>query len=279
MYGGSVGNSYNLLNNNDCYTTSSSSIVSSAPTTPLIYNSSNYDLISQQQGSNPNTSGNQMGSGSTSYDLLGGSSGASILDYSGISAGLTGQLYQNYSQKMSTPTSTSNLLSQNMDNNSNDGVLSVRMSPSASCSSSSTAMLQNQNQSQQTANSSSANNFMSYDTQSLDQQRKTIDDQLKQLDGELLSKVSELTFIQQQHIQLQQQQNMNLKSKNAFLLTSSDMRASSLSLSGRNQKPGNLSNSQLTSTNSMQALPGRDLNGNSSFYDDDIIINEQEVFY
>lgn len=272
-----MGNSYNLLNNNDCYTTSSSSIVSSAPTTPLIYNSSNYDLISQQQGSNPSTSGTQMGSGSTSYDLLGGSSGASILDYSGISAGLSGQLYQNYGQKMSTPTSTSNILSQNMENNNNDGVLSVRMSPSASCSSSSTAMLQNQ--SQQTTNSSSTNNFMSYDTQSLDQQRKTIDDQLKQLDGELLSKVSELTFIQQQHIQLQQQQNMNLKNKNAFLLTSNDMRASSLSLSGRNQKSGNLNNSQLTSTNSMQALPGRDLNGNCSFYEDEITINEQEVFY
>lgn len=205
--GNSVGNTYSLLNNNDCYTTSSSSIVSSAPTTPLIYQSTNYDQLLPPTSSGVSKNGQMSNAGTSnnSYDLLGGN-GNSILDYSGLTAaGIYG--HPNYGQKMPTP--------------------NVGMSPNTSCSSTTTAILQSQQQQ------------INYD-QSLDEQRKTIDDQLKQLDGALLSKVSELTLIQQQHIQLQQQQNRNLKSKNARLLTTSrdSSRASSLSLCGPGPGPG-----------------------------------------
>ena len=97
------------------------------------------------------------------------------------------------------------------------------ISPNTSCSSSVTI----QQHQQPSTTSSNASNYLNYD-QSLDEQRKSIDDQLKKLDNQLLTKVSELTLMQQHHIQLQQQQNRNLKTKNAALIHNS--RASSLSL-------------------------------------------------
>lgn len=101
------------------------------------------------------------------------------------------------------------------------------ISPNTSCSSSVTI----QQHQQPSTTSSSTSNYLNYD-QSLDEQRKSIDDQLKKLDNQLLTKVSELTLMQQHHIQLQQQQNRSLKTKNAALIHSS--RASSLSLSSSN---------------------------------------------
>lgn len=90
VYSGAVVNtgSYSLLSNNDCYTTSASSVVSSTPTTPLIYNPSNYDNLMTQVPSS--------------------SAGSSILDYSGLQ--LANQLYhhQNYGQKLSGQSGSSN---------------------------------------------------------------------------------------------------------------------------------------------------------------------------
>lgn len=225
--GNSVGNTYSLLNNNDCYTTSSSSIVSSAPTTPLIYQSTNYDQLMPPTSSGVSKNGqlSNAGTSNNSYDLMGGN-GNSMLDYSGIYG------HPNYGQKIPTP--------------------NVGMSPNTSCSSTTTAILQSQQQQ------------INYD-QSLDEQRKTIDDQLKQLDGALLSKVSELTLIQQQHIQLQQQQNRNLKSKNARLLTTSrdSSRASSLSLCGPGQSAVVVSRASmqkcLTNPNTMNMMTNNSL--------------------
>lgn len=125
-----------------------------------------------------------------------------------------------------------------------------------------------QHQHQQPSTSSSNNsNYLNYD-QSLDEQRKSIDDQLKKLDNQLLTKVSELTLMQQHHIQLQQQQNRSLKTKNAALIHNS--RASSLSLctnpgSGLNRSS---INKNIDVTNSLT-------------YDNVISDNEeeQEIFY
>jgi hypothetical protein len=152
-------------------------------------------------------------------------------------------------------------------------------SPNTSCSSTSTTM-QHQHQQPSITSSSSASNYL----ESLDEQRKTIDDQLKKLDNQLLTKVSELTLIQQHHIQLQQQQNRNLKTRNAALIHNS--RASSLSLcassspvsAGINRTSFNVANNlnaQNTFSNSMQSLPvSYDL---ANVVDDDD--DEQEVFY
>lgn len=156
------------------------------------------------------------------------------------------------------------------------------ISPNTSCSSVSNTM-QHKHQEPSLTSSSSASNYLNYD-QSLDEQRKTIDDQLKKLDNQLLTKVSELTLIQQQHIQLQQQQNRNLKSKNAALIHNS--RASSLSLcitsptaTSRSSisKAVNVVNNlkvQNTYSNSMQSLP-INYDNNCNVETDE----EQEVFY
>lgn len=287
MYSGASSGSYSLLTNNDCYATSASSIVSSTATTPLIYNTSNFDnLIAQQQSSSAGSSSNP----NASYDLLGATTAASILDYSGL------YHHQNYGQKLTSQSSaaTSNLLNQV---SSSGGVINVGMSPSpnTSCSSSSTAMLPSQ---QQQPNSSSTANSNYFDQQSLDEQRKTIDDQLKQLDGQLLSKVSELTLIQQQHIQLQEQQNRNLKSKNALLLSTtprtgspilnhcsskSESRSSSLSLCNTrsSSKKAILTNSNgnASKTNSLQALPTTKINVVASPASSEDSQSDKEVFY
>lgn len=246
VYAGSVGNSYSLLNNNDCYNTpSSSSIVSSAPTTPLIYNATNYDNLMPSANSSKTVSATS----NTSFDAL--------------LAGAYSGLYQpNYGQKMSSvPPNSSGI------------------SPNTSCSSSSTIQ-QHQHQ-QPSTTSSNTSNYLNYD-QSLDEQRKSIDDQLKKLDNQLLTKVSELTLMQQHHIQLQQQQNRNLKTKNAALIHNS--RASSLSLctspgSGMNRssihKSVDVTNNlkaQNNLSNSMQSL-SMTLDNN---VDDG---GEQEIFY
>jgi angiomotin like len=153
------------------------------------------------------------------------------------------------------------------------------ISPNTSCSSST---IQQQHQHQQpSTTSSNTSNYLNYD-QSLDEQRKSIDDQLKKLDNQLLSKVSELTLIQQHHIQLQAQQNRNLK--NAALIHNS--RASSLSLCtnpgaglnrGINMSVDVTNNikAQNTLSNSMQSL-------SMTGYDNVIGIDdeeEQEIFY
>lgn len=104
VYSGAVANtgSYSLLTNNDCYTTSASSVVSSTPTTPLIYNPSNFDNLMTQAPSS--------------------SAGSSILDYSG----LANQLYhhQNYGQKLSGQTSATNASLLNQVGN-NGGVVNI----------------------------------------------------------------------------------------------------------------------------------------------------------
>lgn len=231
--------------NNDCYNTpSSSSIVSSAPTTPLIYNGTNYD--------------NLMPSSTSSSKTVSATSNAS---FDALLAGAYSGLYQpNYGQKMSSVPPTG-------------------ISPNTSCSSST---IQQQHQHQQpSTTSSNTSNYLNYD-QSLDEQRKSIDDQLKKLDNQLLSKVSELTLIQQHHIQLQAQQNRNLK--NAALIHNS--RASSLSLCtnpgaglnrGINMSVDVTNNlkAQNTLSNSMQSL-------SMTGYDNVIGIDdeeEQEIFY
>lgn len=246
MYAGSVGNSYGIITNNNCYNTpSSSSIVSSAPTTPLIFNAANYDNLMPSTSSSKTTSATS----NASFDAL--------------LAGAYSGLYQsNYGQKLSSvPPNSSGI------------------SPNASCSSSSTIQ-QHQHQ-QPSTTSSNTSNYLNYD-QSLDEQRKSIDDQLKKLDNQLLNKVGELTLIQQHHIQLQQQQNRNLKTKNVALMHNS--RASSLSLcnnsvSGINRASINKSvdvtnnlKAQNNLSNSMQSL--------SMVYDNRISDEEdQEIFY
>jgi angiomotin like len=247
VYVGSVGNSYGLLNNNDCYSTPSSSIVSSTPTTPLIYNTTNYDNLMPSSSSSKTVSGTS----NTSFDAL-----------------LAGAyLYQpNYGQKISS-------------------VPPNGISPNTSCSSSSTMQQQHQHQQPSTV-SSNTSNYLNYD-QSLDEQRKSIDDQLKKLDNQLLTKVSELTLIQQQHIQLQQKQNLNLKSKNAALIHNS--RASSLSLCANsgsvsrssNNKSVDVTNNlkaQNTLSNSMQSLPIT-YSTRLDIDDDNDDEEEQEIFY
>lgn len=141
--------------------------------------------------------------------------------------------------------------------------------------------MQHQHQQPSITSSSSASNYLNYD-QSLDEQRKTIDDQLKKLDNQLLTKVSELTLIQQHHIQLQQQQNRNLKSRNAALIHNS--RASSLSLcatspvstaNGINRTSLNVANNLNTQnafSSSLQSLPNNFDIGNAEN-------DDQEVFY
>jgi angiomotin like len=235
---------YNLLNN----TPSSSSIVSSTPTTPLIYNATNYE--------------NLMPSASSSKTV----SATSNSSFDALLAGAYSGLYQpNYSPKLSSvpPASSSGI------------------SPNTSCSSTSTAMQQHQHQQPSIASSSSASNsnYLNYD-QSLDEQRKTIDDQLKKLDNQLLTKVSELTLIQQHHIQLQQQQNRDLKTRNAALIHNS--RASSLSLCGTSSPAAgihrtslNVSNNlkaQNSFSNSLQSLP-------ISYDLSNVGDEEQEIFY
>lgn len=192
-------------------------------------------------------------------------SATSNSSFDALLAGAYGGLYQpNYGQKLSSvPPASSN-----------------GISPNTSCSSTSTAM-QHQHQQPSITSSSSASNYL----ESLDEQRKTIDDQLKKLDNQLLTKVSELTLIQQHHIQLQQQQNRNLKTRNAALIHNS--RASSLSLCASstpasaveiNRTSFNVANNlkaQNTFSNSMQSLPvSYDL---ANVVDDDD--DEQEVFY
>lgn len=237
-----TGNSYSLTN--DCYNTpSSSSIVSSSPSTPLIYNPSNYD--------------NLMPSSNNSSKTVSATSNAS---FDALLAGAYSGLYQpNYGQKLSS-------------------VPPSGISPNTSCSSST---IQQQHQHQQPSTTSSNNsNYLNYD-QSLDEQRKSIDDQLKKLDNQLLSKVSELTFIQQHHIQLQAQQNRNLK--NAAMIHNS--RASSLSLctnpgASMNRASINMSvdvtnnlKAQTAMSNSMQTL------STSGFTDGMENIEDQEIFY
>lgn len=238
---------YNLLNN----TPSSSSLVSSTPTTPLIYNATNYENLMPSASSSKTVSATS----NSSFDAL----------LAGAYSGLYHQ--PNYSPKLSSvpPASSSGI------------------SPNTSCSSTSTAMQQHQHQQPSIASSSSAtnSNYLNYD-QSLDEQRKTIDDQLKKLDNQLLTKVSELTLIQQHHIQLQQQQNRDLKTRNAALIHNS--RASSLSLcgtsspvtvAGMHRTSLNVSNNlkaQNSFSNSLQSLP---INYDLSNVEDD----EQEVFY
>jgi hypothetical protein len=243
---------YNLLNSNNDYTPSSSSIVSSTPTTPLIYNATNYENLLPSASSSKTVSATS----NSSFDAL----------LAGAYSGLYGN--QSYGTKLSSvpPTSSGN-------------------SPNTSCSSTSN-MMQHKHQEPSLTSSSSASNYLNYD-QSLDEQRKTIDDQLKKLDNQLLTKVSELTLIQQHHIQLQQQQNRNLKSKNAALIHNS--RASSLSLCtaaaavvGRNSvsKTVNVANSlkaQSAFSSSMQSLPVNFCNLEEDEDDDDD--DEQEVFY
>lgn len=190
-------------------------------------------------------------------------SATSNTSFDALLAGAYGGLYQpNYGQKMSSvPPNSSGI------------------SPNTSCSSSSTIQ-QHQHQ-QPSTTSSNTSNYMNYD-QSLDEQRKSIDDQLKKLDNQLLTKVSELTLMQQHHIQLQQQQNRNLKTKNAALIHNS--RASSLSLcsspaSGMNRssihKSVDVTNNikaQNNLSNSMQSLSMTLDNA----MDDG---KEQEIFY
>jgi angiomotin like len=237
-----TGNSYSL--NND-YNTPSSSIVSSAPTTPLIYNATNYDNLMPSSTSSSKT---VSATSNASFDAL-------------LAAGAYSGLYQpNYGQKLSSVPPTG-------------------ISPNASCSSSSTIQQQHQHQ-QPSTTSSNTSNYLNYD-QSLDEQRKSIDDQLKKLDNQLLSKVSELTLIQQHHIQLQAQQNRNLK--NAALIHNS--RASSLSLctnpgAGMNRASINMSvdvtnnlKAQSTLSNSMQSLS---MTGYDNGINDE---EEQEIFY
>ena len=235
----SANQAYNILNNND-YTPSSSSIVSSTPTTPLIYNATNYDNLMPSSNSSKTVSATS----NSSFDAI-------------LAGAYSGLYQQNYVPKLSSvpPTSTG-------------------ISPNTSCSSTSNTM-QHKHQEPSITSSSSASNYLNYD-QSLDEQRKTIDDQLKKLDNQLLTKVSELTLIQQQHIQLQQQQNRNLKSKNAALIHNS--RASSLSLSSAAPSRTSISknvnvanNLNSTYSNSMQSLPI-----NFTREEDD---EEQEVFY
>lgn len=193
-------------------------------------------------------------------------SATSNSSFDALLAGAYSNLYQpNYGQKLSSvpPASSSGI------------------SPNTSCSSTTTTM-QHQHQQPSITSSSSASNYL----ESLDEQRKTIDDQLKKLDNQLLTKVSELTLIQQHHIQLQQQQNRNLKTRNAALIHNS--RASSLSLcasssptgaSGLNLTSFNVANNlkaQNTFSNSIQSLPATyDIIDD----DDDDDNNEQEVFY
>lgn len=235
---------YNILNNND-YTPSSSSIVSSTPPSQF-YNATNYENLMPSSNSSKTVSATS----NSSFDAL--------------LAGAYGGLYhqQNYGQKLSSVPPTTSI------------------SPNTSCSSTSNTV-QHKHQEPSITSSSSASNYLNYD-QSLDEQRKTIDDQLKKLDNQLLTKVSELTLIQQQHIQLQQQQNRNLKSKNAALIHNS--RASSLSLctttpamvaANRSSlsKNVNVANNlavQSAFSNSMQSLP-------INYTRDDE--EEQEVFY
>lgn len=246
MYSGNP--AYNLLNNND-YTPSSSSIVSSTPTTPLIYNATNYENLIPSSSSSKTVSATS----NSSFDAL-------------LAGAYSGLYQQNYGPKLSSVPPTSS-----------------GISPNTSCSSTSNTM-QHKHQEPSITSSSSASNYLNYD-QSLDEQRKTIDDQLKKLDNQLLTKVSELTLMQQHHIQLQQQQNRNLKSKNAALIHNS--RASSLSLctnptsavqlsSNRSSISKNVSNNlntQSAFSNSMQSLP---MNFDHHDIEDD---EEQEVFY
>ncbi|CRK90729.1 CLUMA_CG004421, isoform A [Clunio marinus] len=148
-----VGNSYGLLNCNDCYNTpSSSSIVSSTATTPLIYNASKYDNLMPSPSSSKTS-----GTSSSSFDVL-------------LANGYKGLYQPNFNQKL--PTIAPNL----------SGI-----SPSPSCSSSSTIQ-QQQQQHQHQLTSSNASNILKYD-ESLDEQRKSIDDQLKKLDNQLLTKI------------------------------------------------------------------------------------------
>lgn len=247
VYAGSVGNSYSLLNNNDCYNTpSSSSIVSSAPTTPLIYNASNYD--------------NLMPSSSSSKTV----SATSNASFDALLAGAYSGLYQpNYGQKLSSvPPNSSGI------------------SPNTSCSS--TATMQQHQHQQPSTTSSNNSNYLNYD-QSLDEQRKSIDDQLKKLDNQLLTKVSELTLIQQHHIQLQQQQNRNLKTKNAALIHNSRASlcggnpGSALNRASLNKSIDVTNNikAQNNLSNSMQSL-SMDRYENGINDDDE---EEQEIFY
>lgn len=244
MYSGSIGNSYALLNNNDCYNTpSSSSIVSSAPTTPLICNPNNFDSLMPLANNSKTTSS----ASKTSFDAL-------------LAEAYRGLYQPNYSQNL--PSVLPN---------------SSGLSPNTSCSSSSTIK---QRQTQQVSTTSSnPTHFIDYD-QSLDEKRKSIDDQLKKLDNQLLTKVSELTLIQQHHIQLQQQQNRNLKTKNAALIHSSQ--ASSLSFCSKSgvaslNHPGisktDASNTRIQSdlTNSTQSL--------MMTFNNVVNGEEQEIFY
>jgi angiomotin like len=216
--------------------------VSSSPSTPLIYNASNYD--------------NLMPSSTNSSKTVSATSNAS---FDALLAGAYSGLYQpNYGQKLSSVPPTG-------------------ISPNTSCSSSST--IQQQHQHQQPSTTSNTSNYLNYD-QSLDEQRKSIDDQLKKLDNQLLSKVSELTLIQQHHIQLQAQQNRNLK--NAALIHNS--RASSLSLcatpgASLNRASINMSVDVTNNLKAQNALSSSMQTLSITGYSDGLEDEEQEVFY
>lgn len=224
VFSDQVGNPYGLLGNND-YNTPSSSCVSSTPTTPLIYNPTNYDNLPSA-----NSSKTVSSTSNASFDAFGA--------YSGF--------YQpNFGQKLSSAPGNSG------------------------------SMIQQQHQHQQPSTSSSnTSNYLSYD-QSLDEQRKSIDDQLKRLDNQLLTKVSELTLMQQHHIQMQQQQNRNLKSTNAALVHSSraSLNVTPSSMMNRSTIHQSMDvtdnlRSQSNISNSLQSL-------NKTLDDRD----EQEIFY
>lgn len=221
VYANAVGNSYSL-SNNDCYNAqSSSSVVSSAPTTPLSYNATNFDNLSSKTAS---------ATSNASFDAL-------------IAGGYSGLYQTNYKLSSVPP---------------------CGISPNTSCSSSSTFQ-QHLHQQPSTTSSNNSKSYLHYD-QSLDEQRKSIDDQLKKLDNQLLTKVSELTLMQQHHIQLQQQQNRSLKTKNAALIHNS--RASSLSLCTNPAGPA-LNRSSINKS--------VDVTNNLSY--DNEVEGEQEIFY
>jgi hypothetical protein len=186
-------------------------------------------------------------------------SATSNASFDALLAGAYSGLYQpNYGQKLSSVPPTG-------------------ISPNASCSSSST--IQQQHQHQQPSTTSNTSNYLNYD-QSLDEQRKSIDDQLKKLDNQLLSKVSELTLIQQHHIQLQAQQNRNLK--NAALIHNS--RASSLSLcatpgASLNRASINMSVDVTNNLKVQNALSSSMQTLSITGYSDGLEDEEQEVFY
>lgn len=227
-----MGNSYSLLNNNDCYNTPSSSIVSSAPTTPLMYNGTNYENLMPSSSSSKTVSATS----NASFDAL-------------LAGAYSGLYQQSYGQKLSS-------------------VPPNGMSPNTSCSSTSTMQQQHQHQQPSTTSSNSSN----YLSGSLDEQRKSIDDQLKKLDNQLLTKVSELTLMQQNHIQLQQRLIHNSRASSLSLCTNPGAGNHRAGINKSVDVTNNLK-AQNALSNSMQSLP---VSFDHGLEDDD---QEQEIFY